>query len=84
MFSVFGVIALVGVIATAAIAKLRKSIAPRLWLGLHQALSALAVGATLIHALQIQGAMEPTSKWAIAVAALAATVVSVMWRQKRG
>lgn len=86
-FSVYGVIALAGVVAIAAMVALRRRIGLRysLWRLIHNGVAAVVVVATVVHALQIEGAMEPWSKWGLSVAVLAATaVVLVDLRVVRG
>lgn len=63
-FSVWGVIAMWGVFATALLAAVRRRLRlrPRTWRISHTSLAALIVSGTIIHALLIQGAMEPISK----------------------
>lgn len=78
-FSVYGVIAMWGVAATAVLVALRRRAWLRAsWSILHNALALVVVAATVVHALQIEGAMEIVSKWAICLAALAATGVTLL------
>lgn len=72
-FSVYGVLATAGVIATLLLLTLRRRLRAVLWANLHTALAVLIVTATVIHAVQIEGAMEPVSKYALCAAALLAT-----------
>lgn len=74
-FSVYGVLAMGGVVATAILVVLRRRSGLRYatWRILHNALAMIVVVATVIHALQIEGAMEIVSKWALCLAALVAT-----------
>ncbi len=93
-FSVYGVLAMWGVVATAALALLRRRSGLRYptWVLLHNALALVVVVATAIHALQIEGAMETTSKRLLCLAVLATTVVALLdlrivkplarWRRK--
>ena len=76
-FSVYGVIALAGIVATAAMVALRRRMGLRYpaWRLIHNGVAAVVVVATVVHALQIEGAMEPWSKWGLSVAVLAATGV---------
>lgn len=83
LFSAFGVIALWGITLTALVAALRRRLPARVWRLAHQTLSALVVVATVIHALQIEGAMEPVTKWIVSLAALLTTGLSLNWLHKR-
>lgn len=82
-FSIFGVIAFWGIILTGLIATLRHSLPSFIWRKTHQTLSCIVISATIIHALQIQGAMEPISKWIICLAAILSTVVALIWQKQR-
>lgn len=74
-FSVFGVLAMWSIAATALLVALRRRLPfrPATWALLHNALALLAVVATVVHAVQIEGAMEPVSKWLLCLAALSST-----------
>ena len=60
--------------AVAAALRLRHSV----WRLIHNGLAAIVVMATVIHALQIEGAMEPGSKWMLCMAVVAATGVALL------
>ncbi|KAA2236471.1 ferric reductase-like transmembrane domain-containing protein [Salinarimonas soli] len=79
-FSVYGVTAMWGVVATAVLVLSRRRLGLRysVWRLIHNGLAAIVVFATVIHALQIEGAMEPVSKWMLCLAALAATGVVLL------
>ena len=66
-FSVFGVIAMWGIVLTVALVALRRKLRLRypVWHVVHNVLVVMVVIATLIHALQIDGLMEPYSKAAL-------------------
>ena len=81
-FSVYGVIAMWVTFATAGLALLRKKMRLRVWTFIHTAMALIIVIGTVIHAMQIQGAMEPVSKWSICIAALLASGAAV-WRKWR-
>ncbi len=49
-----------------------------MWRLIHNGLAAIVVVATVIHALQIEGAMEPGSKWMLCIAVVAATGVALL------
>jgi hypothetical protein len=48
------------------------------WRLIHNGLAAIVVVATVIHALQIEGAMEPVSKWMLCITVVAATGVALL------
>lgn len=79
-FSVYGVLAMWGVVATAVLVALRRRLGLRYatWYVVHNALALVVVVATVIHAVQIEGAMEIVSKWLLCLAALAATGVTLL------
>jgi hypothetical protein len=79
-FSVYGVTAMWGIVATAILVLFRRRLGLRLsvWRLIHNGLAAIVVVATVIHALQIEGAMEPISKWMLCMAVLAATGVALL------
>lgn len=77
-FAVWGVAAFWGVIATAILMAARHRFASGLWRWMHNALALVVVIATLLHALQIEGLMEPLSKWAISLAVLAVSLATVL------
>ncbi len=78
-FSVYGVTALWGVVVTAILVLFRHRLGLRhaVWRLIHNGLAAIIVLATVIHALQIEGAMEPGSKWMLCLAVMAATGVAL-------
>jgi predicted ferric reductase len=79
-FSVYGVTAMWGVVATAILVLLRRRLGLRhsVWRLIHNGLAAIVVVATVIHALQIEGAMEPISKGMLCLAVVAATGVALL------
>ena len=79
-FSVYGVTAMWGIVITALLVGFRRRLRlrPGLWRWLHNGLAVVVVGATVIHAVQIEGAMGPVSKWLLCLAVLAATLVGVL------
>ena len=81
-FSVWGVIAMWGLLASAVLVALRTRLMlrPMTWRRLHVALAAIIAVGTVIHALRIDGTMELMSKTALAVAILAA-LMWVVWRK---
>lgn len=76
-FSVWGVISFWGTLATGLLVASRRRLRmrPATWRIAHNALAAVVVIATVAHALQIEGAMEPVSKWLLSLAALAVTAL---------
>ncbi|GKX34216.1 MAG: ferric reductase [Rhizobiaceae bacterium MnEN-MB40S] len=74
-FSVYGVVAMWGIVLTAALVILRHRLGLRYatWRLVHNGLAAIVVAATVTHALQIEGAMETVSKWGLCLAVAAAT-----------
>jgi hypothetical protein len=82
-FSVWGVIAMWAVFATALAAALRRRLRlrPMLWRGIHTSLAVVIVLGTVVHALLIVGTMETISKLALCVLVVAATgkVIADLW-----
>ena len=78
-FSVYGVTAMWAILATGLLVLLRRRLGLTLpvWRMAHNALALVAVLATIIHALQIEGTMEPLSKWALCVGVLAASLFTL-------
>ena len=79
-FSVYGVTAMWGVAATVILVLFRRRLGLRhsVWRLIHNGLAAVVVVATVIHALQIEGAMELGSKWMLCMAVVAATGVALL------
>ncbi|MEP2530446.1 ferric reductase-like transmembrane domain-containing protein [Shimia sp.] len=79
-FSVYGVLATLGLLLTALLLILRRKRTLRypLWRMLHNVLALGIVGATIIHALQIQGTMGPISKWLLCGAVLVVTCATLL------
>lgn len=79
-FSVYGVIALWGVVLTGILALLRSRIRLRYatWRGVHTVVVLVVVTATVIHALQIEGLMGEWSKLALCIAVLAVTALALI------
>ncbi|MGX1098476.1 ferric reductase-like transmembrane domain-containing protein [Amorphus sp. MBR-141] len=75
-FSVWGVIAMWAVFATALLAALRRPlrIRPKWWRAGHVSLAVVIVGGVVAHALLIEGTMETISKTALCGLVVAATV----------
>lgn len=79
-FSVYGVLAMWTAVVIAVLVALRRRLGLRysVWRLIHNGLALIVVVATVIHALQIEGAMETVSKWALCLAVLTATGVTLM------
>ncbi|CAN7655386.1 ferric reductase-like transmembrane domain-containing protein [Agrobacterium tumefaciens] len=79
-FSVYGVAAMWGVVLTAALVALRRrlGLSYSIWRLIHNGLALVVVVATVIHALQIEGAMGAISKWALCAAVLLATGITLL------
>ncbi|WP_245794355.1 ferric reductase-like transmembrane domain-containing protein [Vannielia litorea] len=77
-FSLWGFVSLWGIALTGVLVALRRHVPSRGWRWAHNALAALVVLATVLHAVQIEGAMELWSKWALCLAVLAATVAALV------
>lgn len=73
-FSVWGVIAMWAVLASAVLATLRRRLRFRIWRLAHTTLAAVIVGGTVVHALLIEGTMETLSKVTLCALVVAATV----------
>lgn len=83
-FSIYGVVATAAISATALLALARRRLRPARWRILHTLLALIVVGATVIHAVMIDGAMTIQSKWAIVgCAVIASLVVTVHLRLVR-
>lgn len=80
-FSVWGVLAMWGLFAAAALAAFRKSLTPRVWRRAHTGLVVAAVLGTVVHAVQIQGTMEPVTKWLFSGLVLL-VLARVVWQRR--
>jgi len=80
-FSVYGVIALWGMMLTVLIVALRRRLRlrPVVWNTIHNGLALVVVIATIVHALQIEGTMEPVSKWVLSGAVLVVTTATIAY-----
>lgn len=85
-FSVWGVIAMWTVFAVALLAVFRRRLRLRTWRIAHLSLAAIIVAGTVIHGMQIEGAMETVSKAVLCALVLAATIkIAVdlrVWRKR--
>ncbi|MFN3208118.1 MAG: ferric reductase-like transmembrane domain-containing protein [Roseovarius sp.] len=75
-FSVWGVLVMWLILATGALALLRKRLGlrPMTWRRVHTAMAVAIVAGTSLHAVLIEGTMETVSKFALCALALGATV----------
>ena len=80
-FSVWGVIAMAAVFAAALWAMFRRRLGPKRFRSGHGVLVALAVGATVPHAWQIEGTMEEASKF-IALAVAVVVTAWALWKRR--
>lgn len=73
-FSVWGVIAMWALFATAVLAMIRRRLPLRRWRLAHTSLAVVIVLGSVVHALLIEGTMETYSKIALCVLVIAATL----------
>lgn len=78
-FSVWGVVAMWAIFATALVALLRRRLGLRLWRRAHIGLGVVIALGTVVHALLITGTMETVSKIALS-GLLLALAVRMVWR----
>lgn len=87
LFTPFGVIAMWAVLLAGGLALRRKSMALRVWRMGHSALVCVAVVATVVHTLLIDGTMEQITKivicLAVPMALLGVLVARRPWRRRR-
>lgn len=79
-FSVYGVAAMWGILITAILVLLRQrlGLSHASWRLVHNLVGATVVAAIIVHALQIEGAMEPTSKLMLSIAVIISTSVALL------
>lgn len=79
-FSVYGVLAMWGIFLTAGLVIFRRRtrLGPQGWTLLHNLLALVVVVATVVHAVQIEGAMEPVSKAVLCALVLIATAAALV------
>ncbi len=86
-FSVWGVLAMWLIFATAVLALVRRRLGPKLWRRLHTTLALFIVAGSALHALLIDGTMEVLSKWALSALVLAVTAKVIVdlriWARRR-
>lgn len=76
-FSVWGVIAMWASFAAAALAAVRRRIPPKRWRPTHKTLTLVVVTSTVIHAMLIEGTMEPISKALLCTIVMAAAIWAI-------
>ncbi len=76
-FSVWGVIAMWALFASAVLALMRRRLGLRVWRLVHATLAAVIISGTVVHAVLIDGTMETVSKVALGVLLVVATVKAV-------
>lgn len=88
-FSVWGVVGMWALFAAAGLAVLRRRVSPRLWRTGHTSLVSVVVLGGAIHAMLIEGTMEPISKAVLCGLAIVATAAAaaapwlrVRWRAR--
>ena len=81
LYSVYGVIALWGVILLGIVALplIKKRIKPTAWRLIHHTIGVIVVGSTVTHAVMIDGAMGWRSKLMLCIAAVLATLTAIVW-----
>ncbi|PJI86036.1 ferric reductase like protein [Yoonia maricola] len=80
-FAIWGALAMWAVFGAAMLALLRPRLPLRLWRWGHTALVTLAVVGTIVHAVQIIGAMEPVTKALLSLAVAAALLTAIARRK---
>lgn len=76
-FSIWGVLAMWAVLASAALALWRRRLRLAIWRWAHRGLGLAIVGGTVAHALLIEGTMEPLSKAALCILTVVATLAAM-------
>lgn len=76
-FSAWGVLAMWAVFGSVLLALLRRRLQLRLWRALHTVLAVVIVGGTIVHAVLIQGTMEPISKAVLCAVVFLATLKTI-------
>nr|WP_268821755.1 ferric reductase-like transmembrane domain-containing protein [Octadecabacter dasysiphoniae] len=84
-FSIWGVLAMWGVIVTAALAAWRRKLKPKTWQRGHVGLAALIAVGTVFHVILIDGTMGNVGKAVLSGAVVLATGLAVwrVWRPRR-
>ncbi len=84
LFAPWGVVAMWAVLISALIVAARRRIRFKTvtWQRLHRCLAVVIVVGSVVHAYLIEGAMETWSKWALCIAVIVATSVTLITRNK--
>ncbi|QFT57242.1 hypothetical protein FIU94_00275 [Sulfitobacter sp. THAF37] len=79
-FSIYGVTAMWALILTVLLVALRRfvPVRPLRWKLLHNALAAVVVVGSVVHALLIDGTMETVSKWILCIAICTVTTLAIL------
>jgi hypothetical protein len=77
-FSVWGVVAMWAVFTSAGLAVMRRRLRLRVWRRAHTALAVTIVIGSVVHALRIDGTMEPVSKAVLCLLLLVVTLKAVV------
>lgn len=79
-FSVYGVIGMWGVLLTLILVALRTQVGLRYsaWQIIHNAVAAIVVICSVVHALMIEGTMGTISKWSLCLAIVAVTAIVIV------
>ena len=82
-FSHWGVIAMWVIFATALLAALRRPLRlrPRVWRAIHGAFGVIIVSGSVLHALLIEGTMEPITKVGLCILVAAGTLFTLVKRR---
>lgn len=80
-FSVWGMIALLALIGTASLARVKRRLPTRLWRSMHLTLAALIVACTILHAMLVDGTMEIVTKSAFCLILAVVTVRALVTKR---
>ena len=80
-FSAWGVIAMWALFGAAALAAVRRRVPFRIWRKLHGALASVIVTTAALHAVLIEGAMEPITKLLLCLLVCLATLAALVKRR---
>ncbi|MEO1639630.1 MAG: ferric reductase [Pseudomonadota bacterium] len=80
-FGIWGALAMWAVFGAAIWAMFRRRLRLRLWRWGHTGLVAVAVVATVLHVIPVDGTMEVVTKWALSAGVLSATALAIYRRR---
>lgn len=85
LFAPWGVVAMWAVFISAGIVAVRRRLRFKImtWQRLHRCLALVIVVGSVVHAYLIEGAMEPWSKWALCLAVIITTIVTLITTKAR-